>query len=152
MSRIEGSGRERELFEQPVFEYDKELLLDAVDEALQRWKTNDEYSARLERTNAPGRVEEFSDFYKLPPVDRREFKDHPRELIVTDLGGAPPRKPIPWDGRHPLIQLVRWISDERRTAEGRYPSKTVRAIKTRVNRVKYLSHRAVQLWHCSAHV
>lgn len=32
---------------------------------------------------------------------------------ITSPGGAAPTAPIPWDGQHPAMELVKWISDER---------------------------------------
>lgn len=31
---------------------------------------------------------------------------------IVSPGGAAPRKPITWDGKHPLNELVKWVTDE----------------------------------------
>lgn len=70
------------LAQKPVFDYDARLLIEAVDEAYQRWKQNDFYANRVQRTDAPERIRSISDIYQLPVIDMREFKQHPDELWV----------------------------------------------------------------------
>jgi hypothetical protein len=36
---------------------------------------------------------------------------------ITAPGGAPPTRPVPWDGKNPVETLVNWTSDERPGAE-----------------------------------
>lgn len=64
------------------FDYDADLFLTAVDEALDRWRENENYAERLERVGAPDRITEFADLYELPAVDMREFKKHADELVI----------------------------------------------------------------------
>lgn len=45
--------------------------------------------------------------------DLRDQLVHTNAKRITAPGRAPPRQPIPWDGRHPINQLLKWVSDER---------------------------------------
>lgn len=71
-----------QLVSQPVFEYDSELFLNAVDEAYRRWQENENYRDRIQRSGAPETISDFEDLYELPTVDMREFKEHPQDLLV----------------------------------------------------------------------
>jgi len=64
------------------FEYDEDRFLSAAADALDRWRENEAYARRLDRVDAPDRISEFSDLYRLPAVDMREFKKHPERLVI----------------------------------------------------------------------
>ena len=65
-------------------DHDEELFLKAVDEAFQEWKKNELYKERIQRDDVPDTIESFEDIKKLPTVDMREFKEHPRELVIDE--------------------------------------------------------------------
>lgn len=67
--------------------YDKKLLLKAVNESIKIWRKNENYNRRIkkriEKGNFPKKITDIKDLYKIPLVDMAEFKsaenakDHP---------------------------------------------------------------------------
>lgn len=72
------------LFEQDIFSYDENLFLSALNESLQKWRENELYARRLENSDAPRKIESWEDVYRLPAIDMREFKTHPREVALGE--------------------------------------------------------------------
>jgi hypothetical protein len=71
-----------DLAAQSVFTYDQAVFFEAVNEAYSRWRENANYARRVAASDAPDRITAFEDLYALPTVDMREFKQHPRELLI----------------------------------------------------------------------
>jgi len=66
-------------------EHDKELFFEALNQAIDQWEKNNLYSQRMEASHAPEEIESFEDIKKLPTVDMREFKDHPKDLTIGNV-------------------------------------------------------------------
>ncbi|MFB6180743.1 MAG: hypothetical protein ABEJ93_02600 [Candidatus Nanohalobium sp.] len=73
-----------ELMRQDSDEFNKDVFLNAVNEALEKWRENKLYSKRLDRKDLPEKIESFEDLKKLPTVDMREFKEHPEKLAIDE--------------------------------------------------------------------
>lgn len=69
-------------FSGQVTEYDQRRFVTAVDAALDEWLQNELYRKRFENSDAPRELETLDDIVELPVVDMREFKQHPRELVI----------------------------------------------------------------------
>jgi len=64
-----------------------------------------------------GENQHIQDFILATKEDKalnlRDKIAHTNAKRIVSPGGAPPQAPIPWDGKHPLNEMVKWISDER---------------------------------------
>jgi len=64
-----------------------------------------------------GSVRNLQEFILATSDERRlELRDKILETNakrIVSPGGAPPALPIPWDGKHPVNELLQWVTDER---------------------------------------
>jgi hypothetical protein len=84
------------------FRYVKAHLIDDLDSALE----------------TVGSVRNLQEFVLATSDERHEEL---RERIldtwakrIVKPGGAPPTAPITWDGKHPINELLKWVTDEKR--------------------------------------
>lgn len=76
--------------------------------------TVEDLETTIETIGSVGNLQEFI----LAAAEQRENELRDKILEtqakrIVSPGGAPPTLPIPWDGKHPINELVRWVSDER---------------------------------------
>lgn len=64
-----------------------------------------------------GSVRNLQEFILATSQERRnKLRDeilHTRAKRIASPGGAPPMLPIKWDGKQPVNQLLKWITDEK---------------------------------------
>ncbi len=79
------SGLKQLLSGPPFEQYDEGRFFRALTESLERWKQNDLYRRKLERSEVDGPVTSWGDVHQLPTIGMREFKQHPEELAIDEL-------------------------------------------------------------------
>lgn len=74
----------------------------------------DDLESALDTVGSIGNLQEFilATSEERTEVIRDMILDTNAKRIVPP-GGAPPMKPIPWDGKHPVNELLKWVTDER---------------------------------------
>jgi len=76
-----------QLVAQPLWEYDSDLLVAAVNEAYQIWRTNPTFTAVCKAYDSPEKIKEPEDFRKIRPIAQKTFKGNPDPLIIGDREG-----------------------------------------------------------------
>lgn len=74
------------LVEQPLWNYDTNLLVASVNEAYQLWRTNPRFDSICKVFGSPEKIKEPEDFTKIRPYPQKVYKDNPENMIIGDTG------------------------------------------------------------------